>query len=61
MRIEKVQQYIRQVERNQIEKQHDALIVEKRRLDERLKQIEENRLRLNREMNRNGQNVDQLA
>ena len=61
MRIEKVQQYIRQVERNQIEKQHDALLVEKRRLDERLKQIEENRLRLNREMNRNGQNVDQLA
>jgi len=35
--------------------------VEKRRLDERLKHIEENRLRLNREMNRNGQNVDQLA
>jgi hypothetical protein len=61
MRIEKVQQYIRQVERNQIEKQHDALLVEKRRLDERLKHIEENRLRLNREMNRNGQNVDQLA
>ena len=61
MRIEKVQQYLRQVERHQIEKQHDALIVERRRLDERLKQIEENRLRLNREMNRNGQNVDQLA
>jgi hypothetical protein len=61
MRIEKVQQYIRQVERHQIEKQHDALITERRRLDERLKQIEENRLRLNREMNRNGQNVDQLA
>jgi|APGre2960657404_1045060.scaffolds.fasta_scaffold416631_2 hypothetical protein len=61
MRIEKVQQFIRQVERTQIEKQHDALIVERRRLDERLKQIEENRLRLNREMNRNGQNVDQLA
>jgi len=61
MRIEKVQQFIRQVERTQIEKQHDALIMERRRLDERLKQIEENRLRLNREMNRNGQNVDQLA
>jgi len=41
MRIEKVQQFIRQVERTQIEKQHDALIVERRRLDERLKQIEE--------------------
>ena len=29
--------------------------------DDRLKQLEENRLKLNREMNRNGQNVDKLA
>lgn len=61
MKIERVQQQVRQLEKHQIEKQHDALIMERRRLDDRLKQLEENRLKLNREMNRNGQNVDQLA
>jgi hypothetical protein len=61
LKIERVQQQVRQLEKHQIEKQHDALIVERRRLDDRLKQLEENRLKLNREMNRNGQNVDQLA
>ena len=61
MKIERVQQQVRQLEKHQIEKQHDALIMERRRLDDRLKQLEENRLKLNREMNRNGQNVDKLA
>jgi hypothetical protein len=61
LKIERVQQQVRQLEKHQIEKQHDALIMERRRLDDRLKQLEENRLKLNREMNRNGQNVDQLA
>jgi hypothetical protein len=61
LKIERVQQQVRQLEKHQIEKQHDALIMERRRLDDRLKQLEENRLKLNREMNRNGQNVDKLA
>ena len=51
----------RQLTVNNLDKRHEALRVEELHVREALKANEANRLEINRQMNRAGQNVDKLA
>lgn len=51
----------RQMEIKKLDKRHEELIQEERRVKERLKDNEEKRVEMNRRMNRPGQNVDRMA
>jgi hypothetical protein len=49
------------MEIKKLDKRHEELIQEERRVKERLKDNEEKRVEMNRRMNRPGQNVDRMA
>ena len=51
----------RQLSINNLDKRHEALRIEERRVREDLKANEEARIEMNRRMNRPGQNVDRVA
>ena len=51
----------KQLEIKKLDKRHEELRLEERRVKERLKDNEEKRLELNRQMNRPGQNIDRMA
>jgi hypothetical protein len=51
----------RQLSINNLDKRHEALRIEERRVREDLKANEEARIEMNRRMNRPGQNVDRMA
>jgi len=51
----------RQLSINNLDKRHEALRIEERRVREDLKANEEARIEMNRRMNRPGQNIDRMA
>jgi len=51
----------RQMTVNNLEKRHEALRIEEMRVREALKNNEDKRVEMNRQMNRAGQNIDKLA
>jgi hypothetical protein len=51
----------RQSEIRKLDQRHEALRVEEQRVKERLKDNEDKRIEMNRQMNRPGQNVDRMA
>jgi hypothetical protein len=51
----------RQMEIKKLDKRHEELIQEERRVKANLKDNEEKRIEMNRRMNRPGQNVDRMA
>jgi len=61
MKIERIQQYFNQMEMYKLNREHDILLMEKRAVVNRLEDIEQTRLRRNRELKLDGQNVDKLA
>ena len=50
-----------QLEIKKLDKRHEALRLEQQRVKERLKDTEDKRIEMNRQMNRAGQNVDRMA
>lgn len=65
MTVNKITEYnnemYRQLSINNLDKRHEALRIEERRVREDLKANEEARIEMNRRMNRPGQNVDRMA
>jgi len=51
----------RQLSINNLDKRHEALRIEERRVREDLKDNEAKRIEINRQLNRPGQNVDRMA
>ena len=51
----------RQMTVNNLEKRHEVLRIEEMRVREALKNNEAKRVEMNRQMNRSGQNIDNLA
>ena len=51
----------RQLEIKKLDKRHEELRLEEQRVKERLKDNEDKRIEMNRQMNRPGQNVDRMA
>ena len=51
----------RQMTVNNLEKRPEALRIEEMRVREALKNNEDKRVEMNRQMNRSGQNIDKLA
>ena len=51
----------RQSEIRKLDQRHEALRVDEQRVKERLKDNEDKRIEMNRQMNRPGQNVDRMA
>jgi hypothetical protein len=51
----------RQTEIKKLDKRHEELVLEERRVKANLKATEEARIEMNRRMNRPGQNVDRMA
>jgi hypothetical protein len=51
----------RHMEIKKLDKRHEELILEERRVKANLKDNEEKRIEMNRRMNRPGQNVDRMA
>ena len=54
-------QYYRQSEIRKIDRRHEELRLEERRVKQNLRITEEARIEMNRRMNRSGQNVDRMA
>jgi hypothetical protein len=50
-----------QTELKKLDKRHEELVLEERRVKANLKATEEARIEMNRRMNRPGQNVDRMA
>ena len=51
----------RQTELKKLDKRHEELVLEERRVKANLRATEEARVEMNRRMNRPGQNVDRMA
>jgi hypothetical protein len=51
----------RQIEIKKLDRRHEELRLEALRVKERLKDNEDKRVEMNRQMNRPGQNVDRMA
>jgi hypothetical protein len=51
----------RQMELKKLDRRHEELRLEAERVKERIKDLEDKRIEMNRQMNRAGQNVDKLA
>ena len=51
----------RQTEIKKLDKRHEELVLEERRVKANLRATEEARVEMNRRMNRPGQNVDRMA
>ena len=51
----------RQIEIKKLDRRHEELRLEAMRVKERLKDNEDKRIEMNRQMNRPGQNVDRMA
>jgi prephenate dehydrogenase len=51
----------RQIEIKKLDRRHEELRLEAMRVKERLKDNEDKRVEMNRQMNRPGQNVDRMA
>jgi tellurite resistance protein len=51
----------RQMEIKKLDRRHEELRLEAMRVKERLKDNEDKRIEMNRQMNRPGQNVDRMA
>lgn len=51
----------RRTEIKKLDKRHEELVLEERRVKANLKATEEARVEMNRRMNRPGQNVDRMA
>jgi hypothetical protein len=49
------------IEIKKLDKRHEELRLEERRVKERLENNEQKRIELNRQLNRPGQNVDRMA
>jgi hypothetical protein len=49
------------IELKKLDKRHEELRLEERRVKERLENNEQARIEMNRQMNRAGQNVDRMA
>ena len=54
-------EYYRQAEIRKIDRRHEELRLEERRVKQNLRITEEARIEMNRRMNRSGQNVDRMA
>jgi hypothetical protein len=50
-----------QAEIRKIDRRHEELRIEERRISQNIKITEEARIEMNRRMNRSGQNVDRMA
>lgn len=65
MNVNKVSQYNSEIYRTMsvknLDKRHEEIRLEEQRVKERLKDNEEKRIEMNRQMNRAGQNVDRMA
>ena len=51
----------RQTEIKKLDKRHEELVLEERRVKANIRATEEARIEMNRRMNRPGQNVDRMA
>jgi hypothetical protein len=51
----------RQMEIKKLDRRHEELRLEERRMKQRIEANEEARIQMNRQMNRSGQNVDRMA
>jgi hypothetical protein len=51
----------RRTEIKKLDKRHEELVLEERRVKANLRATEEARIEMNRQMNRAGQNVDRMA
>jgi hypothetical protein len=65
MNVNKISQHNSEIYRTMsvknLDKRHEEIRLEERRIAERLKHSEEQRIEMNRRMNRAGQNVDRMA
>jgi hypothetical protein len=59
--IQSLKAYNQLQEEHKLRRRYDDLLMEKKHTAERLRDIELRRIRLNRELNLNGQNVDTYA
>ena len=59
--IQSLKTYNEMQDRMHLRRKYDDLVLEKKLTAQRLEEIELRRIRLNRELNQNGQNVDTYA
>jgi predicted nuclease with TOPRIM domain len=59
--IQSLKTYNEMQDRMHLRRKYDELVLEKKLTAQRLEEIELRRIRLNRELNQNGQNVDTYA